>query len=451
VPATDATDSAIEQAALTCTAGLTPLSAECSYQQRVEPVAPPTCELIFEAAVTPAAENCPAGCVFEHDTRDFKIAAGCSYQDNAPSKPPENGIPPGCINPPFGAAGACNIGAPYLTKLESNKWSVAITLVVVPAALYLPGSTVGLLPGGALSRAPVTMPGQPMIALVYLVDIYGNALVDSNEATMFKVACERCRWPSRCSEASALTQSACVSMGSCATTEAIRGDECLFDNEADCTASSICQVNEDYDPDDGSALCMLHRQSWCESLGSCSREEFVEEETCVAEGACVEDDTGVVPADTLAAAVDSATCELLGSCHSTPECVDEALGNIYVRCAGSPDGDVLSTETDCATPPGLCTALNAEDGAACAAVQPADRHDDTLCLQVMRSNGQDLACEWLGVQPGAWTPASWAPEVWTPTVWTPEVWTEGRAVVRYGEYEVFAAGSLVNLGKNSSV
>jgi hypothetical protein len=181
--------------------------------QEVQYIAPPDCTTIFAAAVTPTAGYCPSGCTFGYDDRDGKIAAGCSY-DVKPRKPPDNLIPPGCINT-GGTRGACNSGAPYLTKLESNKWSVAITLVVVPAALDLSLTTVGVLPGGALSRAPVIIPGQLMTALVNLVDIYANPLVDANEAQMFKVGCENCRWPSRCSESSALTKDACIKLGVC--------------------------------------------------------------------------------------------------------------------------------------------------------------------------------------------------------------------------------------------
>ena len=81
----------------------------------------------------------------------------------------------------------------------------------------------------------------------------------------------------------------------------------------------------------------------------------------------------------------------------------------------------------------------------CAAIEVHYRYDNTACLNVKRANGIDFACEWLPVQPGDWTPARWVPEIWTPGTWTPEVWTEGSALVRYGEYEVFAQGSVVQL------
>jgi hypothetical protein len=180
IEAEDDSSSAVAAARDACLGGLTDESAECSYRPRVEYVPPPTCEQIFESAVTPTEGNCPAGCTFAFDGRDDTIAAGCSYGVK-PTKPPDNLIPPGCINA-GGNAGSCKIGAPYLTELESNKWSVAVTLVVVPAALYLPGTTLDVLAGGALSRTPVHMPGQSILALVKLVDIYANALVDANEA-----------------------------------------------------------------------------------------------------------------------------------------------------------------------------------------------------------------------------------------------------------------------------
>lgn len=179
-PAEGDSSSAIEAARDACLGGLTAESAECSYRPRVEYVAPPTCEQIFESAVTPTEDNCPAGCTFAYDDRDDRVAAGCSYGVK-PTRPPDNLIPPGCIRA-GGNTGSCNIGAPYLTKLESNKWSVSVTLVVVPAALHLPGTTLETLAGGALSRNPVHIPGQPILAVVKLVDIYKNPLVDGNEA-----------------------------------------------------------------------------------------------------------------------------------------------------------------------------------------------------------------------------------------------------------------------------
>ena len=93
----------------------------------------------------------------------------------------------------------------------------------------------------------------------------------------------------------------------------------------------------------------------------------------------------------------------------------------------------------------MCVALNAADAEACAAIEAHDRYNDTACLSVKRANEIDLACEWHAVQPGEWSPARWISESWTPARWTPEVWTEGSALVRYGEYEVFAQGSLVKL------
>lgn len=144
-PAVDESNSAISAAREACLGGLTVESSECSYVPEVEFVPQPDCSAVFDAAVAPTEDYCPAGCTFEYDTRDDKIAAGCSYS-TAPTKPPDNFIPPGCIKQGI-SGGACNSGAPYLTKLESNKWSIAVTMVVVPASLDLALTHVEVLAG----------------------------------------------------------------------------------------------------------------------------------------------------------------------------------------------------------------------------------------------------------------------------------------------------------------
>ena len=161
---TPAEDDSISAAREACLEGLPAVSATCSYVAEVSPVSPPDCAAVFAAAVTPTEDTCPAGCTFEYDTRDDKIAAGCSYPA-APSKPPDNSIPPGCIKQ-GSTQGACNSGAPYLTKLESNKWSIAVTLVVVPAALDLSLTSVEVLAGTHCSLTPHHTPCLPAVMLL---------------------------------------------------------------------------------------------------------------------------------------------------------------------------------------------------------------------------------------------------------------------------------------------
>ncbi len=145
IEAEDDSSSAVAAARDACLGGLTIESSECSYISQIDFVPAPDCAAVFLAAVKPTAEYCPTGCTFEYDSRDDKMAAGCSYT-TAPTKPPDNSIPPGCIKQ-GSTQGACNSGAPYLTKMESNKWSLAVTLVVIPAALDLSLTHVEVLAG----------------------------------------------------------------------------------------------------------------------------------------------------------------------------------------------------------------------------------------------------------------------------------------------------------------
>ena len=295
--------------------------------------------------------------------------------------------------------------------------------------------------GGALSRVPLKMPGQPMTALVHLKDQYSNALVNANEAQMFKMGCERCRWGSRCSDSSALTQDECVSLGRC--------------------VGGTVPVEEEDKP------------GYCESLGSCSiptsgdGSTIVSEDDCVSLGECsipgmprtclitshrllyyfLHSLIESGPLTCRSGGLDQTQCESLGVCSATSACMEEMMSlNREYLCAGAAAAETVTSESDCLTPPGVCRATtqsDAADVASCSAVET-----EAECGTTMRSVDDTAnACEWSLVRPGEWTPELWTPAEWQPAVWEPEIWTPGSATVRYGEYEVFAEGSLVNFVK----
>lgn len=145
--------------------------------------------------------------------------------------------------------------------------------------------------GAALARAVVKIPGQPMTAVVRLKDQYANALVDANEAQLFKVGCERCRWGSQCSDSSALTRDECLQLGQCV------GGTVPYDEQ--------------------------NKQSYCERLGVCSipvsddGSDVVSEEECTALGRCTSPGT---PQITYAACHELAGSKILWLAFSDVRC-----------------------------------------------------------------------------------------------------------------------------------